>query len=158
MSPMEVQDYTKNAIAKIMKDKQYVHTGKNTLDVSYLILSTACYLSEPTIQTKAYFTSSSYHTIILDYWFGPRGIAHCFPHKFRPHFPISSMALTAALSKIVLSNFDPTTGAYLAVQLNEEHCIKIYDKWVKRLEDIMANKYQRYFLNPIRQNLLDRGM
>ena len=95
---------------------------------------------------------------MLNYWFGPKGIARRFPHKFQPRFPIEPMALTAALAEIVLGNFDPTTGAYLLVKLNEEHRLKIFDKWVKLLKHTMADQYQRYFLNPIRQDLLERGM
>jgi hypothetical protein len=95
---------------------------------------------------------------MLNYWFSPKGIAHCFPHKFQSCFPIEPMALTAVLAEIVLGNFDPTTGAYLLVKLNEEYRLRIFDKWVKLLEDTMADKYQRYFLNPIWQDLLERGM
>jgi len=80
------------------------------------------------------------HSIIIACWFGPKGIAHHFPHKFKGIFPTPSMALTSALSEIVLLSFDPKTGAYKLVTLNDEH-VKIYGQYAKQCVDMLENDY-----------------
>lgn len=68
------------------------------------------------------------------------------------------MALTAALTQIILDSFDPQTSAYIAVTLNEEHRIKIFNGiWVKKLNMMMEDSYHHHFLNGIRKEIVHLG-
>jgi hypothetical protein len=73
------------------------------------------------------------------HWFSPKGIARHYPHKFRPLFPATSIALTAALTEIVLNSFDPETGAYTAIKLNEEHRKMFKKNWVRKINKMLAD-------------------
>jgi len=44
MSATEIQEYTIKAITEILKGKEYIHSGTNTLGVRYFILSAIPYL------------------------------------------------------------------------------------------------------------------
>jgi len=108
-------------------------------------------------QEKALFNNSVYHSIILTHWFGPKGIAHLYPHKFKL-FPIPSMVLTAADIEIILGSFDPNLGVFTAVKLNDDHQSMIYNKWVAKLQQLQDNMYHHYFLNQNRKAISNHGL
>jgi hypothetical protein len=68
------------------------------------------------------------------------------------------MALTSALSEIVLSSFDPKTRAYKSVTLNNEHCVKIYGQYAKQCVDMLDNDYHKVFLTPILTQISKEGL
>ena len=68
------------------------------------------------------------------------------------------MALTAALTEIVLLSFDPMTGIYIAVTLNDTHRDKIFKGWVKKLEKAAATTYHNYFLTKIQTEISRVGL
>ena len=68
------------------------------------------------------------------------------------------MALTSALSEIVLSSFDPKTGAYRSVTLNDEHHVKIYGQYAKQCVDMLDNEYHNVFLMPILTQISKEGL
>jgi len=67
------------------------------------------------------------------------------------------MALTSALSEIVLLSFDPKTGAYKLVTLNDEH-VKIYGQYAKQCVDMLDNEYHNVFLMPILTQISKQGL
>jgi hypothetical protein len=119
--------------------------------------TTHCRILKLLQQEKALFNNSVYHSIMLTHWFGPRGIARLYPHKFE-HFPIPSMALTAADIEIILGSFDPNSGVFTAVKLNDDHRSMIYNKWVVKLQWLHDNMYHCYFLNQNQKAVSNRGL
>ena len=68
------------------------------------------------------------------------------------------MALVAALTEIVLLSFEPTTGIYNAVTLNDTHRDKIFKGWVKKLEKAASTTYHNYFLTETRTEISRVGL
>jgi hypothetical protein len=97
--------------------------------------------------------------MLCNYWYSCKGIAQFYPHKFHPCFPIPSMALSAALTEIVVFlNFDPITGIYNTVMLNNKHQKHCYNKWFDTLIDMTRNEYHDYFLDITQEDITKTGM